>query len=192
MSFNIVADFKKTDEFWRNETLPATNRQNNNKDIRNKPQTKGKIEYEENIKRPAGKTFLPKDFVIDEITEVIPGRAWVLPNVLTEDECADWIARGEAAGLKKSDKQVGTQLRTNSRTSYYFDATMSSQIKPRLTNDLISNIEKSEPGSAFRGVHDNWKMSKYEKGETFPAHYDQDSYQNLPPNERGIKVGKLC
>ena len=123
----------------------------------------------------------------NEITEVIPGRAWVLPNVLTEDECADWVARGEAVGLKKPDKHT---LRSSSRTSYYLDATMSSQIKPKLTTDLISNIEKSEPGTAFRGVHDNWKIVKYERGETFPAHYDQDSYLTLPPNEQGIKVGK--
>ena len=63
MSFNIIADFKNTDEFWRNDTVPVTKQQNDNGDIPNKPQNKSKMEYEENIKRPAGKIFIPKDFV---------------------------------------------------------------------------------------------------------------------------------
>ena len=84
MSFNVISDFKNTDEFWRNETLPVTNRETGNGITNNKPKNKSKIEYEENTKRPAGKIFLPNDFVPNQITEVIPGRAWVLPNVLTQ------------------------------------------------------------------------------------------------------------
>ena len=194
MSSNI-AEYKASDEFWRNEKLPAINREGltENGDVIDKliknPPSQGKREYEENIKHTAGKIYLPKDLLENEITEIIPGRAWVIPNVLSEEECADWVARGEAAGLKKPDARSGT-IRTASRTSHYEDTNMSSTVKQKLTDTLISNIEKSAPGSAYRGIHDNWKIARYEKGDAFPAHFDQDSYQTLPPNKDGIKVEK--
>ena len=185
MGTQIIADFKESESFWKNENLPALTKKRD----KGTPEKQGKsasaLAYEENIKLPAGKTFLPKDFIHGQLTEIIPGRAWVLPNVLTACECADWIGRGEAAEINAPNKHT---LRTSSRTSYYFDSTMSAQIKPKLTNSLISLIETSSPGTAVRGIHDNWKIAKYEKGQSFPAHYDQDSHQTLPPNKNGTKV----
>ena len=58
-----------------------------------------RLAYDKNITKPAGKTFLPADLNNNEITKIIPGRAWVVSNVLNSDECEDWIARGEAAGI---------------------------------------------------------------------------------------------
>ena len=142
-----------------------------------------KVEYYENVKQPAGKTFNPKDFKENEITEIIPGRAWVFPNALTVAECEDWMGRGESAGLVAS-----TTIRTATRTQNYDDASMSAQIQTRMIPELISKIEESEPGTKFTGVHKNWKIAKYVTGQTFPAHFDQDSFTVLPPNEKGIKV----
>ena len=145
-----------------------------------------RLAYDENIKKPAGKTFLPADLNKNDITEIIPGRAWVLSNVLDSEECEDWIARGEAAGIFAPPSK--NTVRTASRTLHYYDSGMSSQVRAKLTTDFISNIEQSRPGSAFRGIHDNWKIVKYHPGQSFPAHYDQDSHQTLPPNKNGTKV----
>ena len=144
-------------------------------------------EYYQNINQPAGKTFHPKDFKENEITEIIPGLAWVFPNALTVAECKDWISRGESVGLLESSKSI----RTSSRTSHYNDASMSAQIQTRMIPELISKIEKSEPGTKIVGIHENWKIAKYVKGQTFPAHFDQDSFTILPPNEKGRKVSSL-
>merc|ERR1712066_331125 len=54
--------------------------------------------YENNIKQPAGKIF--QDFA-PGVTEVLPGQAWVVPDMLSAEECADWVACGEAQGLIK-------------------------------------------------------------------------------------------
>ena len=135
-------------------------------------------------KKPAGKKYLPEDFKDGQLTEIIPGRAWVLPNVLTPEECSDWISRGQKAGLHEAKQK----LRSSKRTSYYVDATMSAVIKPKLTTDLISHVEKSDPGTEFRGVHNNWRIAEYQKGCTFPAHFDQDSFNTLSPNEEGVRV----
>ena len=145
-----------------------------------------KLAYDENIKKPAGKTFLPADLNKNKITEIISGSAWVLSNVLDSDECEDWIARGEAAGIFAPPSK--NTVRTASRTLHYYDSGMSSQVRAKLTTSFISNIEQSRPGSAFRGIHDNWKIVKYQPGQSFPAHYDQDSHQTLPPNKNATKV----
>ena len=182
-SFDPNIEYKNTTEFWKNEQLPSS------KGSETKEQTKNEhqLEYDENVKKPAGKTYLPEDFKDGELTEIIPGRAWVLPNVITPEECADWISRGQKAGLHEAKQK----LRSSKRTAYYVDANMSETIKPRLTAELISNVEKSNPGTEFRGVHTNWRIAEYQTGCTFPAHYDQDSFNTLPPNDQGVRVSEL-
>ena len=181
--FDPNIEYKNTTEFWNNEKLP------NKLESAEKEQTKNKhqLEYEENVQKPAGKTYLPSDFKEGELTEIIPGRAWVLPNVLTPEECSDWILRGQKAGMNEAKQK----LRSSKRTSYYVDASMSAAVKPKLTQELISNVEKSDPGTEFKGVHTNWRIAEYQKGCTFPAHYDQDSFNILPPNEKGVRVSRL-
>lgn len=179
------SDYKSSGDYWKNESLPYIE-ENRHKPKIVKPKNPSQLEYEENIRQPAGRTFLPADFVENQLTEILPGCCWVLPNVLTPSECKDWIGRGKAAGLELPSEAAGT-IRTNSRTQYYHDKSMSTQIESRLPFDLIGQIERSAPGTAFRGVHDNWKIARYNQGGAFPAHYDQDSYQTLPPNEDGVK-----
>ena len=170
----------KSVEFWKKESASE-----NVSTYKNQSEK----EYYENVKRPAGNFFGPNDFKENELTEIIPGCAWVFPNALTSAECEDWIKRGESVGFVAPRSNV--TIRTASRTYYYHDASMSAQIETRMCPNLISNIEKSEPSTKFIGVHENWKIAKYEKGQSFPAHFDQDSYIILPPNEDGIKVSTL-
>ena len=181
--FDPNIEYKNTTEFWKNEKLPNTKESAEKEPAKNKHQ----LEYEENVRKPAGKTYLPSDFKEGELTEIIPGRAWVLPNVLTPEECSDWILRGQKAGMNEAKQK----LRSSKRTSYYVDASMSAAVKPKLTQELISNVEKSDPGTEFKGVHTNWRIAEYQKGCTFPAHYDQDSFNILPPNEEGVRVSRL-
>ena len=47
------------------------------------------------------KHLLVKQNVAPGVTEVLPGQAWVVPNMLSAEECADWVRRGEAAGLAR-------------------------------------------------------------------------------------------
>ena len=182
-TFDPNIEYKNTTEFWKNQEMPNLSGSTEKEQTKNQHQ----LEYDENVKLPAGKTYLPEDFKDGQLTEIIPGRAWVLPNVLTPEQCLDWISRGHKAGLHESKQK----LRSSKRTSYYIDATMSAVIKPKLTNELISYVEKSDPGTEFRGVHNNWRIAEYQKGCTFPAHFDQDSFNTLPPNEKGVKVGKI-
>ena len=35
------------------------------------------------------------------VTEVLPGQAWVIPNMLSDEECEDWVRRGESHGLER-------------------------------------------------------------------------------------------
>ena len=172
--------------FWKNEKLPHMQNHSRTDKIA-KSEFPGNSKYEANVQHPAGTVFQPKDFITGTVTAIIPGCAWVVPNMLTKEECAEWIECGKSAGLESASKHT---LRTNTRTSYYMDARMSAQLKTRFPKELINLLEESTPGTEVREIHDNWKIARYEKGQSFPAHYDQDSYQNLPPNKNGIKVSK--
>ena len=46
-------------------------------------------DYKKNIASPATTTW--KTFPEDGITEIIPGKAWVVPRVLTEEECEEIV-----------------------------------------------------------------------------------------------------
>ena len=48
-----------------------------------------KDDYKKNIASPATTTW--KTFPEDGITEIIPGKAWVVPKVLTEEECEEIV-----------------------------------------------------------------------------------------------------
>ena len=179
-TFDPNIEYKNTTEFWKNQEMPDLSGSTEKEQTKNQHQ----LEYDENVKLPAGKTYLPEDFKDGQLTEIIPGRAWVLPNVLTTEECSDWISRGHKAGMHEAKQK----LRSSKRTSYYVDPEMTGVIKPKLTKQLITYVEKRDPGTEFRGVHDNWRIAEYQKGCTFPAHFDQDSFNTLPPNGEGVRV----
>ena len=63
--------------------------------------------------------------------------------------------------------------RTSSRTSYYLDAKMSAKLMPRFPETLVKALQDTAPNTEIHGIHDNWKIARYESGESFPAHYDQ-------------------
>ena len=52
-----------------------------------------------------------------EVTTVIPGKTWVIPNLLTHDECHDLIKKGEEFGLSPPNKEAGVDgKRASQRT----------------------------------------------------------------------------
>ena len=63
--------------------------------------------------------------------------------------------------------------RTSSRTQYYVDAEMTALIRPRFPEELMKAVESTAPGTEVYKIHDNWKIARYEPGQSFPAHFDQ-------------------
>merc|ERR1712241_901363 len=57
----------------------------------------------------------------ESFVQVIPGRCWVVPGVLTALECEDWICRAQTHGLEPSKTLAA---RHNSRTSDFIDLYM--------------------------------------------------------------------
>lgn len=108
------------------------------------------------------------------ITSIIPGRAWVVSHLLSEEECANVIKAGEIFGLLPAAREAGTQgLRTNKRTGNYCSVDLSTLVGPRLPPALLDFIEESKPHTAVRGIHPNWRIARYDNEEFFAAHYDQ-------------------
>ena len=108
------------------------------------------------------------------ITSIIPGRAWVVSHLLSEEECAEVIKAGEIFGLLPAAREAGTQgLRTNKRTGNYCSVDLSTLVGPRLPPALLDFIEESKPHTAVRGIHPNWRIARYDNEEFFAAHYDQ-------------------
>ena len=50
---------------------------------------------------------------------------------------------------------------------------MTALIKPRFPEELIKAVEATAPGTEVHAIHDNWKIARYEPGQSFPAHFDQ-------------------
>ena len=77
--------------------------------------------------------------------------------------------------------------RTSSRTQYYVDAEMTALIRPRFPEELMKAVESTAPGTEVYKIHDNWKIARYEPGQSFPAHFDQgsrDSANFIPKTKR--------
>jgi len=127
-----------------------------------------RTEYYENVKQPA--TIPLEHFLADEITEVLPGKAWVVPNLMSEDECEEIIELGEQWGLKGDSK---TRARTSKRTNDYINADLSLKLGQRLPEELLEVVESIAPHTSVRGLHPNWRVARYQDGETFAAHIDQ-------------------
>merc|ERR1739838_207572 len=80
-----------------------------------------KAEYYKNVQLPATTTLYK--FSSDCITEVLPGQAWVVPGLLSEEECEQLVEAGEEAGLEKyGTKSTGLdRRRTSKRTDNYYN-----------------------------------------------------------------------
>merc|ERR1719431_1228183 len=74
-----------------------------------------------NVKLPATTTF--DSFPDHCLTEVLPGKAWVVPSLLTEEECEEIIEAGEQWGLTRDNKRdesapvKDSATRTSKRTN---------------------------------------------------------------------------
>ena len=127
----------------------------------------------------------------EEVTEIIEGRAWVVPNLLTLSECEDIIQEGENYGMDpplKGPSNNLQKLRTSSRTGNFFAPELSSLVNPRLPSTVLEAMERTRPGTAFMGIHPNWRLGKYEPGQFFSAHYDQSD--SLTIRDEESKRGK--
>ena len=86
-----------------------------------------KEDYKKNIASPATKTW--KTFPEDGITEIIPGKAWVVPKVLTEEECEEIIRAGEDFGMEgtKTHHLITKEniIRTSKRTNGWSNEALS-------------------------------------------------------------------
>lgn len=132
-------------------------------------------DYKKNIASPATTTW--KTFPEDGITEIIPGKAWVVPRVLTEEECEEIVQAGEDFGMEgtKTHHLITKEniIRTSKRTNGWSNEALSIRLKGKLSEELLTKIEASAPYTSVRGIHPNWRVAMYRDGETFPAHIDQ-------------------
>jgi hypothetical protein len=130
-------------------------------------------EYLENVKLPASTIF--DTFPEDCLTEVVPGKAWVVPGLLSEEECEQIIQAGEEWGITADSKGEPGRgaMRTSKRTSSWVNEEMSMKMIKRLPEELLTAVEATAPYTSVRGIHPNWRVARYQKGETFPAHVDQ-------------------
>jgi len=123
--------------------------------------------YHENIKLPPTKAW---DNFTDDVTEVVPGKAWVVLNLLSEEECEEIIRQGEDWGLEADSK---VRARTSLRTNNWINEELSIRVAKRLSEKLLGMVEASPPYTSVRCIHPNWRVAKYSQGQTFPAHIDQ-------------------
>jgi len=114
--------------------------------------------------------FDADNFPTQSVTEVIVGLAWVATNILTAQECDEWIQRGEEFGLVYM--QSATRRR-NKRTKNFQDQQMSDLALSRLPGELVGAIEATGMCTKMQGLHPNWRIVRYDEGDQFPAHQDQ-------------------
>eukprot|EP00438_Fugacium_kawagutii_P002031 Skav205088 [mRNA] locus=scaffold2214:31067:31774:+ [translate_table: standard] len=112
--------------------------------------------------------------ILPGVTTIIPGRAWVISELLSKDECLEVIEAGESFGLLPAAKEAGTQgIRTSKRTGNYCNVDLSALVGRRLPPTLLDFMEESKPHTAVRGIHPNWRVGRYDAEDFFAAHYDQ-------------------
>merc|ERR1712012_1017846 len=93
--------------------------------------------YYEHAALPA--TRLVSSFAEGQVTEVVEGKAWVVPGVLSPEECKTIIAKGEEAGMTYGKGEESARVRTSKRTNDYMAPWMTEMITPRLCEDLLQN-----------------------------------------------------
>jgi len=133
-----------------------------------------RMKYWEHIVSPVTQNYGVDNFTGNEVTTIIPGKAWVIPNLLTPDECDEFIQKGEEFGLLPPRKEAGVEgKRTSKRTENFCASELSKLVIPKLSNEFLDELEKAKPYTSFRGIHPNWRIAKYGTSDFFAAHYDQ-------------------
>lgn len=105
--------------------------------------------------------------------------AFVVAQLLSEEECDDLVKLGEEVGLVPPNRQAGS-LRQAKRTDNWKSDAISSLIYNKIGGVLSEKMTEASSSGRFHGFHDNWRILRYDAGESFPAHQDQmDSIQLL-------------
>ncbi|CAE7627409.1 unnamed protein product [Symbiodinium pilosum] len=131
-----------------------------------------RVSYVSHVRRIVG--GLGREIFSDGITTVLPGRAWVVPLLLSSDECSDVVRMGEEFGIEPPSGVGGvTGLRTSKRTANYCNPELAERVAKRLPEALLGAVEETKPYTCVRGIHPNWRIARYDAGDFFSAHYDQ-------------------
>merc|ERR550514_2533920 len=112
--------------------------------------------YETATLQPPQEYFGPDQIeqVEGNIVEIIPGVAWVVKNLLSEEECDECIAAGDEFGLQAPNEKI--TLRTAKRTSYYMNAELSERVAAALPMEMVQTLESITPHTPVSGLHPNW------------------------------------
>ena len=111
----------------------------------------------------------------------------ILVFVCSEAECEEVIQLGEDWGIGEEDFKVSEEMRirTSNRTNSYCNEELTVRMNPRLPEQLLDAVEASTPYTSVRGIHPNWRVARYQEGQTFPAHQAEWTTPELPDSHKG-------
>jgi len=118
----------------------------------------------------------------ESFVQVLPGRCWVVPDVLTALECEEWICRAQTHGLEPSKAAAA---RHNSRTKDFIDLDMAQLVWSRFPLELLHEVGMTPPNTDVRNVHEEWRISRYQPGQFFRAHYDENYTRGYQRDSHG-------
>ena len=100
------------------------------------------------------------------------------------------IRLGEDWGISEDNTRVAEgdvtqRIRTSNRTNNYCNSELTIRVNQRLPEELLEAVEASPPYTSVRGLHPNWRVGRYQSGQTFPAHQDQADFVTVRQPERG-------
>jgi adenylate kinase family enzyme/aminoglycoside phosphotransferase len=119
----------------------------------------------------------------------VPG-AYLLPDLLTKEDCERIITASEATGFKpKISKRSGPPVRNNERVLFEPSDELTGAMESRL-RILLEAVDLSPVGAGWQlpadGVFLNrkWRINAYASGEAFNPHYD--SGHEFGPGKRTL------
>lgn len=126
--------------------------------------------------------FKPGDDILYDESNI--SLAFIIPNILTDEECDEVIQLGENYGYTPPLKAAGT-LRTAKRTLNYQNKELSEYVTEKVRATMQEKLPLPKDGMGeFYGLHENWRLLRYDPtGDSFCAHQDQmDSIQKTKPD----------
>ena len=114
-------------------------------------------------------------------------RVFIIPDLLSDQECDDLIEDGENAGIGDPHPSAGT-FRTAKRTNNYHSTNLSNLVHQRIQTKLTEKLAHANDGmGSYHGIHNNWRIVRYDPGDKFPAHQDQMDSIQVKNEETGMK-----
>ena len=109
--------------------------------------------------------------------------------MFSEAECEEVIQLGEDWGISEDNSRIAEgsrdeRIRTSNRTNNYCNEDLTIRLNQRLPEELLKAVEASPPYTSVRGLHPNWRVARYQPGQTFPAHQDQADFVTVQHEER--------